>query len=208
MRKLVALTVLALTLGGVIGETTAQAKAVKSVAVACPGVVQGVYYYRNATWGWQKQLGEKPTRSVFNASRVHSCKYARWVARQWMTRATVKRKAYKATFGRYEWANANIDNAISFAGPIFGVSTGRLHNRVSSEGRHGGWICNSQGSHACGWFQFMSGTYYSYSGTAFSASHVPLKYNSWYSPLGQALTAAYMFSKGLECTKVGWAASC
>lgn len=114
---------------------------------------------------------------------------------------------------RYEIANRNIWRAIEFAGPVFKVSPNRLHYRASHEGGHGDWIWNSQGSSAGGWFQFMEGTYYSYSTTAFREAwkrgyHIPMKFNSWKQPLGQALTAAYMFYRGLECTRVGWEASC
>lgn len=204
MRKLLVLIVIALVLG--VGKTsTAHAK---SVANACPGVAKGIYFYRDKTRAYEKMLGRKPTRSAFNASQVRSCAYAKWVAREWRHRARKVHRIYDNRYARFEWANRSISNAITFAGPIFGVSTDRLHNRVSSEGGHGGWVPNRQGSGAGGWFQFMSGTYYAFSGEAFDKSGVPRIYNSWYSPLGQALTAALMFSKGLECTHVGWAASC
>ena len=42
--------------------------------------------------------------------------------------------------------------------------------------------------------QFMESTYYGYSGTA--TRGLPAKYNNWYSMLGQAYTAAYMFRLG------------
>jgi hypothetical protein len=110
-------------------------------------------------------------------------------------------------------ANYSISRAIKFAGPIFGVSINRLHYRVSREGGHGAWVPNRYGSGAGGWFQFMSGTFYAYVHGAFRAAarrgyYIPDKFKSWYSPLGQAVTASYMFYLGLECAGVGWAASC
>lgn len=91
MRKLLFVTVVAALLLGVGGTSTAHAK---SVAHACPGIVKGVYYYRSATWKWQDKMDMTKTKSVFQASKIHSCKYATWVAHRWLKRATRLRVAY------------------------------------------------------------------------------------------------------------------
>lgn len=67
----------------------------------------------------------------------------------------------------------------------------------SSEGGHGRFVMNHQGSGAGGWMQFMSGTFYAYVDDAFRSVRargfkVHPRHRSWYSPLGQALTAGYM----------------
>lgn len=89
MRKLLSLIAVV-----VISYSVTSAAQAKSVAIKCPGVVKGVYFYRDATHNWQQKMGAHPTRSNFNASRVHSCKYTRWVARVWVHRAFVARKHY------------------------------------------------------------------------------------------------------------------
>lgn len=213
MRKLLALSIIILAMaGGGVATNTAQAE-VQNVTTLCPGVVKGIEFYRTATWKWQDKLGISRSKSTFKPKRVKSCEYAKWVARHWQSKAKEHRKKYEAFLKSYDYANSSIWRAINFAGPVFGVSVDRLSARISREGGHGGWICNRQGSGACGWFQFMSGTYYAYSGRAFSEAaergvFIPRRFDSWYSPLGQSVTAAYMFSIGLECSSVGWAASC
>lgn len=114
----------------------------------------------------------------------------------------------------YESANRDFMRAANVANAIWPeISVERLWNRADAEGGHGGWVWNGKGSSAGGWFQFMEGTYYSYSYAAFKSARergfpIPRKFNSFYSVLGQNVTAAYMFRLGLECSGVGWAASC
>jgi hypothetical protein len=73
----------------------------------------------------------------------------------------------------------------------------------ASEGGHGRFVMNHQGSGAGGWMQFMSGTFYAYVDRALAETRkkgyrVSSKHRSWYSPLGQALTAGYMRYHGLD----------
>lgn len=85
----IALSALALLLGA-----TSKADA-HSVVTACPGHVQGVYYYRDATRSYERKLGRHPSRSNFNASTVPSCKYVVWVAHLWAKRAADARAKYE-----------------------------------------------------------------------------------------------------------------
>jgi hypothetical protein len=67
----------------------------------------------------------------------------------------------------------------------------------------GGFICNYQGSGACGPMQFMSGTFYGYvdAARAFVSAQgfvVADEVWSWDNPLGQALTAGYMRYTGQD----------
>ncbi|HSE45684.1 MAG TPA: hypothetical protein VLA89_10205 [Gemmatimonadales bacterium] len=67
----------------------------------------------------------------------------------------------------------------------------------------GGFICNYQGSGACGPMQFMSGTFYGHADDArdYLASHgyvVDPGVWDWHNALGQALTAAYMRYTGQD----------
>lgn len=61
----------------------------------------------------------------------------------------------------------------------------------------GGFVCNYEGSGACGPVQFMEGTFYGHAddAKAYLAAHgyiVDPSVWDWHNPLGQALTAAYM----------------
>lgn len=89
-RLAIALTALSLLLGG---ASTAQARGV-AVVKACPGHVQGIYFYRHATRQWEHKMGMAPSKSNFNASKIHSCKYTVWVAHKWETRAVKLRRVY------------------------------------------------------------------------------------------------------------------
>lgn len=71
-------------------------------------------------------------------------------------------------------------------------------NCADSEGGRGAWVPNRGGSGAGGWLQFLSGTFYSNAPAAWAFArgrgiHVPRRYMSWYSPVGQALTGLWMF---------------
>lgn len=81
-----------LVLSVIIGATnTAQAEVVQKV---CPGHLQGVNYYRTATWEWQKKHGAHKIRSVFSDRTSKSCDYVVWVADLWRNRAKTAREKY------------------------------------------------------------------------------------------------------------------
>jgi hypothetical protein len=73
---------------------------------------------------------------------------------------------------------------------------------ASSEGGHGGFVMNHQGSGAGGWLQFLSSTFYGIIGSAMiearqaGAANIPASAASWYSPLGQAVAGAAMIHHG------------
>jgi hypothetical protein len=68
----------------------------------------------------------------------------------------------------------------------------------SSEGGHGSWVPNRQGSGAGGWMQYMEGTFWGDFRSALSLTRergfvVPRSAHSWYSALGQALASGYAY---------------
>lgn len=111
-----------------------------------------------------------------------------------------KSKEYEARYHlerKYALANQRFQQSLKLASKQWGVSydwllTCALHEGLSRPGEP--WKPNASGSGAGGWMQFMKSTFYAYSGTA--TSMLPDQYNNWYSKLGQAYTAAYMFSIG------------
>lgn len=71
----------------------------------------------------------------------------------------------------------------------------------ASEGGHGRWVPNSQGSGVGGWLQFMPGTFWRMYGAAHAdvtgrGFLIPRSAASWYSPLGQALAGAWGVMNG------------
>lgn len=67
-----------------------------TAATACPGHVKAVYFYRGTTRDWQRKMKLQPSRSNFNASTVHSCRYTIWVARHWQKKSWSLRRKYPA----------------------------------------------------------------------------------------------------------------
>lgn len=70
-----------------------------------------------------------------------------------------------------------------------------------SEGGHGRWVANGDGSGAGGWMQFLHGTFQRMWGAAYADVRargyvVPRSAHSWYSPLGQALAGAWGVKNG------------
>lgn len=101
--------------------------------------------------------------------------------------------------------------AVPYADRIFHGTAGWLTSCSGSEGGHGGWVWNggapysspSHGSGAGGWMQFMSGTFYGNVVRAFAEARarglaVPDSAQNWSSPVGQAITAAYMRYHGID----------
>ena len=83
-----------------------------------------------------------------------------------------------------------------------------LRSCSASEGDHGRWVPNTQGSGAGGWMQFMEGTWRGFAPDAFTDARrrgmaLEPRHFSWYSPVGQAVTGAYMYVNGLRGHWVG-----
>jgi hypothetical protein len=102
----------------------------------------------------------------------------------------------------YAVIDTDFHSSARFATNLFNISYSWLHGCAHAEGGDGRWVSNTQGSGAGGWMQFMSGTFYGNVDNAFAsanaklARNIPARYKSWYSRLGQAVTAAYMFRIG------------
>jgi len=180
----------------------------ENLRTKCNGTAKAIDFYKTSTWKWQDEFALN--HSKVSKHKIQSCRYGKWVAQMWRARAWKWRDLYST----YDKANHDFHRASLVAHQIFPtISTSRLWFRASVEGGHGSWYCNHSGSGACGWFQFMSGTYYGRAAEAFQVAAkrgflIPRRFNSWYSVLGQNITAAYMFNIGLECAGEGWAASC
>jgi len=91
--------------------------------------------------------------------------------------------------------------AVEITQRVFPGSRPWLLSCSASEGGHGSFKYNRQGSGAGGWMQFMRSTFESNVNHAIGHAKrhgfkVPPGARSYYSPLGQALTGGYMWYRG------------
>lgn len=119
------------------------------------------------------------------------CAYPRWVRLF---------KYEEKVWWQAEWKrrNRSFDRALSFAAEHYGVSYYWLYECASHEGGHSIWKPNHEHSGAGGWMQFFPHTFFSYASHDQVARVIPHRYIDWYSPVGQAYTAAYMFDIGQD----------
>ena len=164
----------------------------------CPDVKAGITFYRAATWDAQDALQIRRTRA--SGLPVIGCRYAGWVADMWRNRAKAASKlaSWKVLPATSDW-----QTAVRVAQRVYPGTSDWLLYISRREGGHGGFVMNHQGSGAGGWMQFMSSTFYAYVDAALADTRsrgfvVPDGSRSWYSPMGQALTAGYMRFTGRD----------
>lgn len=111
--------------------------------------------------------------------------------RVWVGRHIAAHRAKNACVEVRDWKTA-----VSYVQRWFPGTSQWLMSCSSSEGGHGSWVPNRQGSGAGGWMQYMETTFWSdyRSAVAYLATrgvHVPSSSASWTSPLGQAIAAGW-----------------
>jgi len=131
----------------------------------------------------------------------------------WQRSCTVARATYRLhlSLGRvitrrlmYEIPETNDwVTSVQIAQRIYPGTERWLLSCSSGEGGHGGFVMNHEGSGASGWMQFMSGTFYGHAPAAFAHAQsmgfiLPEGLLNIQSPLGQAITAAYMRTHGMS----------
>jgi len=173
----------------------------------CGAAYKAVRFYRGKYDQFRKQLGYTLAPKLEQAME---CPRLRERLRYWRTASKINRIA-----ARYEREQQrtieNTDNwvrAMRSAQRPFPGTHSWLRAISGRECRScwttpGGFICNYQGSGACGPMQFMAGTFYGYADDARAAVKrrgflVAEAVWNWRNPLGQALTAAYMRFTGRD----------
>ena len=154
---------------------------------------------RTLTWQCQESLGTPRTKASAGVWALPaSVPYRKWVLAHWKTQKASCQKTLKAHTIPLtnDWVTAT-----ALADRVFPGTQRWLLSCSSGEGSHGGFVMNHQGSGAGGWMQFLSSTYYAHNDTAFYVARsmgflIPEAANSWYHPLGQAITAAYLRTHG------------
>ena len=150
---------------------------------------------RRVTWACQDKLGVTRTHASTDVwSLPPSVGYRVWVSKKWVKLAkdcqtALNERSIPAT---NDWLTA-----VKLVQRIYPGTSDWLLFISHREGGWGGFVMNHQGSGAGGQMQFLASTYYAYSNAAFADARsrgfiLPSVENSWYRPLGQAITAGYM----------------
>ena len=173
----------------------------------CMSARKGVVFYRSRYYHHRGKPTVKTSSQWWTQS---SCSHVRDAARIWKSRAHVARVAaeYMSTIrtlrdhvpspGNSAWTKAVKEVQRAYPG-----TEDWLMSCSASEGGHGRWVPNSQGSGVGGWLQFMPGTwagFYRHAHQEVTARgfRVPASAESWYSPLGQALAGAWGVTHGMS----------
>lgn len=159
---------------------------------------------RELTWTCQRSLARRLYRTSYSERHARSTRYLLHLVRKWDNRKDACREdAEHLVLRDFVVADGNRawHRSVAQAQRAYPGTTGWLLSCSSSEGGHGRWVPNSQGSGVGGWLQFMPGTFR----RMFTAAKadvqrrgfvVPASAASWYSPLGQALAGAWGVTHG------------
>ena len=120
-------------------------------------------------------------------------------ARQPLNRMKVRRGEWRSLWSQRarDWPTA-----AGFVGRfVFPGTRGWLLRCSSSEGGHGPFVLNRQGSGAGGWMQFLASTHAAYLEQSWEAARrngfrVPRRHARWRDPLAQAIVGAHMLLIG------------
>lgn len=137
------------------------------------------------------------------AANPGSVRHEYGIEQRQFTQALERAKAQRAKERAYHSLVATGDwrTAVRVTQRVYPGTEAWLLSCSSGEGGHGGFVMNHEGSGAGGPMQFMQSTFYSYVDAAIRDTRnkgfrFPAVARSWYHPLGQAVTAAYMRTHG------------
>ncbi len=144
------------------------------------------------TWNCQDKLPTSRTRAR-SPWKHHTAAYWARELNLW----TLRLNRCRATLARSIPNTDDWQTAVRLVQRVYPGTQDWLLKISHREGGWGRFVMNSQGSGCGGWMQFMSSTYWAYSGSAYHdlssrGWRIDPRTNSWTNPLGQAVTAAYM----------------
>lgn len=162
----------------------------------CPGTLLRVEQLKQKTWQAQTALGKRLTAASSQA--IGSCAYARWAVGKWKQRAEA---AVREQQRRVLPATGDWQTAVMVVQRVHPGTSGWLLSCSASEGGHGPFVFNRQGSGAAGWLQYMPSTFVWMFNAALKDAVargfvVPRQAASLYSPLGQALAGGWAVRNG------------
>jgi hypothetical protein len=156
---------------------------------------------RAAAWRCQQRAGLERTRAGLTAAELRRAGFAfrGWTLSHWhRTFDRCQRVLARTIPPTDDWLTA-----VRHVQRVWPGTAEWLISCSATEGGHGRFVMNTQGSGAGGQMQFMHGTFY---GTIYPAIgeaiargfRIPNTASSWYSPLGQAVAAAYLRYHGRD----------
>lgn len=178
-----------------------------------------VKWHRDLTWRWQDAALVARTPSSYGERRAVSSAYLEWMVRLWNERRIEAKHQAARVARRWEAMNRDFETAVRLLAKQLGVESvaGWVLSCADSEGGRGVWVYRGHGlldpatiyrdgsgnlvtgrNVPGGWMQFFPSTLYNNIGPAYDFAQgrgvrVPAEYRSWFSPVGQALTALWMF---------------
>lgn len=214
----IVVTLLLVAAAALVSDTPAASAPLRVPLSAAQGVQMdevgiAVRVYRGKTWTCQAGLRENPYRAeVKYWDLPRSIQYRHWVRDLWKARNTGcgERYARKVLPNTNDWVTAT-----AIAQRVYPGTQSWLLSCSGAEGGHGPWVWYGgrlwAGHHigndflgmdtVGGWLQFRYSTFEPYSEWAFADVErkgfiIPNlgsgEYDAWLSPIGQALTGAYM----------------
>lgn len=189
-------------------DSRARTTARVSAPEKCASARKGIRFYAGRYAEHRKRMGAG--RVSIPAALTPACPHVRTAARIWKSRAWVARQAaeyyatvrilrdFEVTPGSSAWHRAVEETQRAYPG-----TENWLLSCSSSEGGHGRWVPNSQGSGVGGWLQYYPSTFYGFYAQASKdirsrGFRVPESASSWYSPLGQALAGGWAITHGMR----------
>lgn len=176
-----------------------------SAATHCPSARRALTFYRLKWAQWRALRGAPARYGASNYAQPNGCAHVKWATDRWADKARSSRLSYK------EWQKARWIvreqrtwlKAITHVQKVYPGTYDWLYSCSASEGAHGAWVPNRQGSGASGWLQFMSGTFYSFIERAAADARargwiIPREAFDWYSPIGQALAGGWAITHGMR----------
>lgn len=152
---------------------------------------------RSAVWRCQHRAGIPPSKAGLDHRKLAAVgsRFRQWIVGSWGERLEECERTLAATVP----ATGDWRTAVRIVQRFFPGSEWWLIACSSSEGGHGRWVPNTQGSGAGGWMQYMEPTFWgdfraALADLAARGIRAPPSASSWYSPLGQAIAAGWAYS--------------
>jgi hypothetical protein len=195
------------TTGSLIGAsddkatTAVAASTAVTVAQQCPDARRGLTYYRLRWSSWRTLRGIE--QRDLQLVQPRGCAHTSWAAKVWRQKARDARLSY-AEWRESRWRireQRTWQAAVEHVQRAYPDTAAWLLSCSASEGSHGLWVPNRQGSGAGGWLQFMESTFWRMWAAAREdvlarGFTVEGRMASWYSRTGQALAGAWGVTHG------------
>jgi hypothetical protein len=163
---------------------------------------QRITKLRNDVWVCQRKLllGLTPAQHTQRELASAGTAYRAWIVQRWLE---IGRQCQRQLTRRMIPMTNDWVTAVRLVQRVWPGTESWLLACSSSEGGHGVFVLNHGGSGAGGQMQFLHSTYESNSSRAFGEARgkgfvIPEASDSWYSPLGQAVTAGWMRAHGYD----------